>query len=334
MKVLLRFLLLLFCITTFSSCTVETTSTRQVDKLTFDWKFSLSDSPRAAEPDFDDSDWETVRIPHDWSILGPYDENNPSGGRGGWLPTGIGWYRKNIQIDQIDPDKQYLIVFDGVFMNSQVWVNGKKVGGRPYGYISFYFDITDVLKSGENTLAVRVDNEKAPNVRWYPGCGIYGDVTLVVKDKVNFDQWGIFVMTPRVDSNHAAVAVEAAINNGIQKGQNAIIESTILNMQGKPVASSTQRLNMPTGKQVIANANLQVDNPSLWSTESPYLYTLVSSIKIDGKIVDGAETKFGIRSLKFDSREGFFLNGKSTKLRGVCEHSEGGLVGRRLARRC
>ena len=327
MKVLLRFLLLLFCIASFSSCAAETMGTRQVDKQTFNWKFSLSDSPQAAEPDFDDSNWETIQVPHDWSILGPYDENNPAGGRGGWLPTGIGWYRKNIQIDKINPDKQYLIVFDGVFMNSQIWVNGQKAGGRPYGYVSFYFDITEALKSGRNTLAVRVDNEKAPNVRWYPGCGVYGDVTLIVKDKVNFDQWGIFVTTPQVDSDHAAVAVEAAINNGSRKGQNAIIESTILNMQGKPVASFAQKLNMPAGKQVFAKVDLQVDKPSLWSTESPYLYTLITNIKIDGKIVDSAETKFGIRSLKFDSQKGFFLNGKSTKLKGVCEHSDGGLVG-------
>ena len=327
MKVLLRNLLLLFCIANFSGCFTEATGPRQVDKLTFDWKFSLSDSPQAAEPGFDDSDWETIQVPHDWSILGPYDKDNPAGGRGGYLPTGVGWYRKDIQVDRVDGGRQYLVVFDGVFMNSQVWVNGKKVGGRPYGYISFYFDITKALKSGRNTLAVRVDNEKAPNVRWYPGCGIYGDVTLIVKNRINFDQWGIFVTTPQVDGEHATIAVEAAVNNGCRKGQNAIIESIILNMQGKPVASFDQNLNIPAGKQVFAKADLQVDKPSLWSTESPYLYTLVSSIKIDGKIVDCAETKFGIRSLKFDSQEGFFLNGKSTKLKGVCEHSDGGPVG-------
>ena len=327
MKVLVSYSLLVFCIAIFSSCAAETMVSRQTDKLTFDWRFSLSDSPQASEPGFDDSGWETIQVPHDWSILGPYDKDNPSGGQGGYLPTGIGWYRKNIQIDKIDPDKQYLIVFDGVFMNSQIWVNGQKVGGRPYGYISFYFDISEVLKSGQNTLAVRVDNEKAPNARWYAGCGIYGDVTLIVKNKINFDQWGIFVTTTDIDSDKATVAIEAALNNGSKNEQNSVMESFILDRQGGRVASSMQKLNMPAGKQGMAKPYLYIDNPSLWSTESPYLYTLINNIKIDGNIIDSTETKFGIRSLKFDSQKGFFLNGKSIKLKGVCEHADAGLVG-------
>lgn len=302
-------------------------SLRQKDKFDFGWKFSKGDFQEASENDFDDSKWQQIDIPHDWSILGPYDPNNPSGGQGGYLPTGIGWYRKDIQIDRVDPDKQYLIVFDGVYMNSQVWINGKEAGGRPYGYISFYFDITEALKSGRNTLAVRVDNEKAPNARWYAGCGIYGDVTLIAKNKINFDQWGIFVATPRIDRDQATVAVEATLNNGTRKEQNAAIEFIILNSQGGKVASFSQKLNMPAGKQVIAKPNLYIDNPSLWSPESPYLYILATQIKIGGKIVDSAETKFGIRSLNFDSQKGFFLNGASTKLKGVCEHADGGLVG-------
>ncbi|MCF7957636.1 MAG: glycoside hydrolase family 2 protein, partial [Phycisphaerae bacterium] len=297
------------------------------DEPYFGWKFSKGDFPNAFENDFDDSQWQFIEVPHDWSILGPYDPNNPSTGQGGYLPTGIGWYRKDIPIDRVDPEKQYLLLFDAVFMNSQVWLNGKEVGGRPYGYVSFYFDITDKLQPGVNTLAVRVDNEKAPNARWYPGCGIYGDVTLIVKNKINFDQWGVFVRTPEVTAERATVAVDATLNNGTDKEQNGIVETVILNSEGSEVASSRQAVSLPAGKAVVAKPELQVDAPSLWSPESPYLYTLVTRIKIDETVMHSVATPLGIRSLTFDSNKGFFLNGKSTKLKGVCEHSDGGLVG-------
>jgi len=177
MKTSTMLLLLAASVAVFSGCGSEDLGPA-IDPA--GWKFSLSDPPLASQSDFDDSAWKTVEVPHDWSILGPYDKKNPCGGQGGYLPTGVGWYRKDFAIEAIDPDNRYLIMFDGVFMNSQIWVNGKSVGGRPYGYVSFYFDITDKLKPGANSLAVRVDNEKAPNARWYPGCGIYGDVTLIV----------------------------------------------------------------------------------------------------------------------------------------------------------
>ncbi|MBI9017874.1 MAG: DUF4982 domain-containing protein [Phycisphaerae bacterium] len=308
-------------------CTANAAVSRQIEKLTFDWKFSLSNSPQSSQPDFDDSSWQSVRVPHDWSILGPYDKNNPSGGQGGYLPTGIGWYRKNIQIDSIDPDKQYLILFDGAFMNTQVWINGEKIGARPYGYISFFFDITNELKAGNNTLAVCLDNEKAPNVRWYPGCGIYGDVNLIVKNKINFDQWGVFVTTPEINDSQTNVAIEATLNNNTDKDQNAILESIILDSQGNQVAISTQSINLLASQKTLAKPDIKINKPKLWSPESPHLYSLLTNIKIGNKIVDTTKTKFGIRSLKFDSQKGFFLNGKATKLKGVCEHSDAGLVG-------
>ena len=178
-------------------------SPRNEQKLSFDWKFSLAKTmeaavPTAFAPDFDDEQWDTIRIPHDWSIVGEYAKDNPSGGQGGYLPTGVGWYRRSIQMDELDPTKQYLLLFDASFMNTEVWLNGQKVGSRPYGYVSFYFDVSPHLQAGRNVLAVRLNNEDAPNARWYPGCGIYGDVTLIEKSKVNFDQWGVFVTTPSV----------------------------------------------------------------------------------------------------------------------------------------
>ena len=321
MKILPRCLLPVVCAAVFSGCSVKP------PELPARWKFSLSDFPRASESDFDDSGWETVDVPHDWSILGPYDRGNPSGGQGGYLPTGVGWYRSSFEIGSVDPDSRYLIVFDGAFMNTRVWVNGKNVGQRPYGYISFYFDITDELKSGANSLAVRVDNEKAPNARWYPGCGMYGNVALAVKNRINFDQWGIFVTTPGITARRATVAVEAALNNATEIDRDAVMESAVVDMRGREVASCSRKVHMPAGKQVVVKPTLRVDNPSLWSPDSPYLYKLATRIVIGARVMHARETEFGVRSLKFDSQKGFFLNGVSTKLKGVCEHSDGGLVG-------
>jgi beta-galactosidase len=315
------------CAPFFAAAAPQETGAPQTEKLTFDWKFSLDGSDEASEPGYDDSAWETVAIPHDWSILGPYSKDNPSGGQGGYLPTGLGWYRKAFQIDQVDPAKQYLILFDASFMNTEVWVNGKKIGGRPYGYISFYFDISKELKTGNNVLAVRVDNEQAPNARWYPGCGLYGDVTLITKNKINFDQWGVFVTTPEIDGAKATVVVAATLNNGTAKAQKATVESVVLDAAGHPVASSKLAVVLAADGPTAANLALNVENPARWSPDSPALYTLVSTIKIKGKTIDTNTTRFGIRSLKFDPNEGFFLNGTSTKLKGVCEHSDGGLVG-------
>ena len=316
-----------FCLKVFLALlTIPVMGGRDVE-LTETWKFSRSNPENAYQRDYDDSSWENVDLPHDWSILGPYDKDNPSRGQGAYLPAGIGWYRKNIELQTLDPDHQYLILFDGVFMNSTVWVNGREVGGRPYGYISFYFDITDKLVPGVNSIAVRVDNEKVPNARWYAGCGIYGDVHLIVKNKINFEQWGIFVTTPDITIDSATVAVEAAVNNGTNVSTNAQIKSVIVDKQGTPVARNSQTVQMPANDQVVEHFEMKVENPSKWSPQSPYLYTLISTILVDGKVTHSQETRFGIRSLRFDAKEGFFLNGVHTKLKGVCEHSDGGPVG-------
>ncbi|VGO15615.1 Beta-galactosidase BoGH2A [Pontiella desulfatans] len=315
------------CAPLLASAAPPATGVPQTEKLVFGWTFSRSGSDLASEPGFDDSGWETVRIPHDWSILGPYEKTNPSGGQGGYLPTGLGWYRKTFQLDEVDPAKQYLLLFDASFMNTEVWVNGNKVGERPYGYISFYIDISQELNSGRNTLAVRVDNQQAPNARWYPGCGLYGDVTLISKNKINFDQWGVFVTTPSITAGQATVAVEATLNNGTAKAHKATVESIVLDRAGKQVASTKQAVLLAANGPSVATLGLRIETPELWSPESSALYTLVSSIKIGSKTIDTNQTRFGIRSLRFDPDEGFFLNGKSTKLKGVCEHSDAGLVG-------
>ena len=282
------------------ACDVD--SPRNEQKLGFDWKFSLAKTIEATEaktsdPDFSDQQWDTVRVPHDWSIVGEYAKDNPSGGQGGYLPTGVGWYRRSIQMDELDPTKQYLLLFDASFMNTEVWLNGQKVGSRPYGYVSFYFDISPHLQAGRNVLAVRVNNEDAPNARWYPGCGIYGDVTLIEKNKVNFDQWGVFVTTPSVTTDKASIAVEFALNNGTDKAQQAIVESIVLDATGRQVATTSKKVKLRTEQQTDTKVTMELDSPSLWAPETPSLYTLVSTVKIDNQIVDKDETRFGVRSL-------------------------------------
>ena len=310
----------------------ETLGGRTTRKLDLDWNFKLFKTSADAmgspeDPVFDDADWQSVRVPHDWSILGGYSKDNPSGGQGGYVQTGVGWYRKQFDVDAVDKAKKYLILFDASFMNTDVWVNGHKIGGRPYGYVSFYFDVTQWLKPGRNVLAVRVDNEKAPNARWYPGCGIYGDVTLIAKDKLSFQQWGIFVTTPEVNKDFAKISVQATLANGRPKVQQVKVVTRVLDLEKGEVATASRIVALSADEHQTDELSMQVQSPALWSPDRPQLYTLVTTATVDGEVVDQQQTRFGIRSLRFDSQEGFFLNGVATKIKGVCEHSDAGLVG-------
>ena len=234
------------------------TSLSQKETFHFGWKFSRGDFPKASEYDFDDSTWQQIGVPHDWSILGPYDPNNPSGGQGGYLPTGIGWYRKDILIDRVDPAKQYLIVFDGVYMNSEVWINGHYLGLRPYGYISFRYELTPFLRFGEeNVIAVKVDNSKQPNSRWYSGSGIYRNVWLVKTEKLHIGHWGTFVTTPEVNQEEALLSVKTVINNQTDKTSITTLQTTLYDATGKPVAITDTTVNTLPGKEITINQDLK-----------------------------------------------------------------------------
>lgn len=300
---------------------------REVIGFNSGWKFSLeSDAePGVCEPGFNDRSWRQLDLPHDWAIEGDFSQDNPSGTGGGALPGGIGWYRKQFRIK--DLDCRYKIEFDGVYMNSSVYVNGHHVGTRPYGYISFSYDITEFLVRGRNTIAVRVDNSDQPNSRWYSGCGIYRDVRLVKVHPVHIAQWGTYV-TARTDNGKAALTCETRIENDGHAGSSFSVWSTVLDAEGRIVASRSVRCDTTAVSQTF-----DMQNPHLWNLDDPYLYTLRTEIREDGKTIDSYTTTFGIRDIRFDAETGFYLNGKHTVMNGVCLHHDQGCLGTAVNRR-
>lgn len=303
-------------------------SSRQRLLMDFGWKFTKGDPAGAEARAFDDSGWRSLDLPHDWSIEGPYDENAATGGRGGYLPTGIGWYRRSFTVPDGPPGRRVTIEFDGVYQNSDVWVNGHHLGSRPYGYISFYYDLTPHLLEGENVVAVRVDNSRQPNTRWYSGSGIYRHVWLTVTDPLHIGHWGTFVTTPEVDSAAAMVAVRSRIVNDGTSERNGGLRSVILDEAGMEIVRSEVPFTLAAGEEVDLTQQLPVFGPALWSIEDPVLYTLRATV-LDpaGRAVDETDTPFGIRDAAFDADRGFLLNGERVKMLGVNLHHDGGPVG-------
>ena len=283
-----------------------------------DWRFVLADSAHMADVDYNDSHWRKLSLPHDWAIEGDFYASNPSGAGGGALPGGVGWYRKSFSIPLTpsqDGGTSCFIEFDGVYMNSTVYVNGQKVGFRPYGYSSFEYDITEYLKRGENIIAVRVDNSDQPNSRWYSGCGIYRHVWLIQTEHTHVAHWGTYVTSSLSKNNKTAtfnVMVEVA-----NKTKDTQITNILLDVGGKEVAKSN-------------GSTLQVKNPHLWTLDNPYIYKVRTEIRVGDKIVDVYETNTGVRSFRFDPKAGFSLNSVPVKINGVCEHHDFGCLGAAL----
>ena len=290
------------------------------ERVNFDkgWKFILADKPEMAQADFDDSEWRTLDVPHDWAIEGDFYVGNPSGAGGGALPGGIGWYRKMLEISHFSPlTSRYYLEFDGVYMNSTVFVNGQKVGFRPYGYSSFEYDITEYLKEGRNIVAVKVDNSDQPNSRWYSGCGIYRHVWLTKTNPVHVKHWGVFA-DARVVKGKGKVNIEVAIDN-VTKYPDPGVTNTLIAPNGKVV-----------GKSKGVKSSISISKPVLWSCETPNIYKILTEVTVGGKVVDTYETTTGFRDFKFDAKSGFWLIGKNFKLNGVCEHHDFGCLGAAL----
>ncbi|WP_231426371.1 beta-galactosidase GalB [Pedobacter sp. Leaf250] len=287
------------------------------------WKFFLGDEPGAKSPAFIDTKWRNLTLPHDWSIEGKFDEKNPAKPEGGGLPTGIGWYRKEFTAPADFQNRLVTIEFDGVYKNSEVWINGKYLGKRPYGYSSFSYEISKFLKSGKNIIAVKVDNSAQPDSRWYSGSGIYRNVWLTSTAKVAVSNWGTFVTA----GNDGKVQIQSQIQNKTLKSQTVIIVNSVYTADGKLLnKSKPQTLKIDTSG-TISHSNLEIKNPILWSVENPNQYKLVTQILQNGKVIDTYETKFGIRSFNFDAEKGFSLNGKPMKILGVCLHHDLGALG-------
>ena len=295
----------------------QSLSARDRQSFDKDWLFVLADSAGMQNSEYADGHWRRLNLPHDWAIEGDFSPSNPSGASGGALPGGIGWYRKHFSLSPDEKYDRFTITFDGVYMNSTVYINGHKLGTRPYGYSTFEYDLTPyIYKQGDNVIAVKVDNSDQPNSRWYSGCGIYRHVWLTkTLKKAYIPQWGQYVATtPKGD---VKVKVDFHAEGSRMK---LSIRNTIYDAAGKVVARS----------QGTQSQQLKVRKPHLWSIGKGYLYTVKSELVVNGKVVDTATTQTAFRDVRFDARKGFFLNGENMKINGVCEHHDFGCLGAAL----
>ena len=337
-------------------CTLAQTTTqvRNQTNFNFGWKFKLGDAPERRATNYDDSQWKDLNVPHDWSIEGDYQPDAYLGFRTGFFPEGIGWYRKHFTVDASKKNKQFIIQFDGVYRNSQVWVNGKYCGNRPYGYATFQYDITSHLKFGEdNVVAVRVDNSIPASSRWYAGSGIYRNVHLIETNFVHFREMdGIYITTPVAEKDKAIIRVNYTIiasffndeeirlfkkNKWLReenqwknkpKPHQCIIRSVIYDKDNNEVARQESPATIYNyDKDFSISQDIKIGQPKRWSDTNPYLYTIKSEIEWEGKIIDDQVTSFGIRKIEFNPEKGFLVNDERKLLKGVCLHHDGGAVG-------
>ena len=313
-----------------SPMSAETTEAppRIRDSFDLGWKFFKDDATGAEQPAFSDANWRNLDLPHDWSIEGPFLQSAPSGGPGGFAPAGIAWYRKRFRLSPAQRDRKVSIEFDGVYQNSEVWVNGTYLGKRPYGYISFAYDVTPHLDTyGDNWIAVRVDNSRQPNSRWYSGSGIYRHTWLVAVNPVHVARCGTFVMTPQVARASATLRIQTRVTNETNAAAECKLATAVVDRTGKVVAAAE------ASQQIGANGDYEfvqeqvIERPHLWSVSAPDLYSLRSTVRVGQHVMDEYETPFGVRNAFFDADRGFLLNGEHVKLNGVCLHHDAGSVG-------
>ena len=311
-----------------SEAQTQGASTRMRDSFDFGWKFFKGDAPDAQSPGFADATWRSLDLPHDWSVEGPFAQNELSGGAGGNAPTGIGWYRKHFRVPATYKDRKVTVDFDGVYQNSEVWINGHYLGKRPFGYISFAYDTTPHLNlAGDNVMAVKVDNSRQPGSRWYSGSGIYRHTWLTAVDPTHVAQWGTFVTTPRVTKEAATVNTKTRVRNDRAATVTCTLTSAVLDRDGKVVQSQEASQAIAVSDQYEFAQEFTVNQPGLWNVNAPYLYRLRSTVAVGGQVVDEVETPFGIREALFDADRGFLLNGEHVKLNGVCLHHDACSVG-------
>ncbi|HWJ26560.1 MAG TPA: hypothetical protein VNS32_08450, partial [Flavisolibacter sp.] len=301
----------------FSSCSFLFAQHKARVSFNEAWKFKIDSTQSYSSEDVNDASWRTLNLPHDWSVDGRFDKNAPAGTGGGALPGGLGSYRKTFTVPTSQKEKTVFIEFDGVYRNSEVFINGHSLGIRPYGYSSFQYDLTPYLKYGaeKNVIAVKVDNSKQPNSRWYSGSGIYRNVWLTTLNKTHVAHWGTYITTPSINSRQAAVRIETSVVDA--SNTKPVLESIIYDEAGIKIASSSSNISSDAVVQTIT-----ISQPKLWSLERPYLYKAVSQLKSGNTILDTYTTNFGIRAFYFDREKGFFLNGKPVKILGVCDHHD------------
>ncbi len=292
----------------------------------FDWKFTLGDPVEASLMQFNDTSWEEIRLPHDWSIRLPFKEEN--GRSMGFMPGGLGWYRKTFEIPAAYRGKKVSVLFDGVYHQSKVYINGTLLGFHAYGYTGFEYDLSPYLNyGGKNILSVRVDHSNSPSSRWYSGSGIYRHVWLMVTHPVSIPTGGTYVTTPRISKESADVRIAATIENNTPNPKNILVLNRIIDPAGKEISSGKSQAVVHPAKPANIEQMLVVPGPAFWSPLSPAMYRMETSVKVNGKVTDVYTTPFGIRSFRFDPDKGFFLNGESVKMKGMCLHMDAGSLG-------
>lgn len=305
--------------------------TRQIQAFDADWRFLQRDAPGAEQTGFDDRAWRRLSVPHDWTIAGPFDATNPTGGAGAFLPSGVGWYRKHFVVSAADKHRRIFVQFDGVMANSDVWINDTLLGHRPYGYVSFRYELTGHIRFGvsaDNVVAVRCDTSKQPASRWYEGAGIYRHVRLIVTGPVHVAQWATFVSTPRVSVAAATVHVETAVLNQGDAEKSTGLEIRLYSPNGRLAASAAvPSKTIGAGETEHYARDLRIERPDRWDIAHPVLYRAVVLVRAGGRTVDEEAVSFGIREFHFDATTGFWLNGRNLKLYGVCLHADGGAFG-------
>jgi len=317
--------LLFSCITAFSQVSFGDSK-----KINDNWKFNLQDTPDAQNKTFDDTKWQSVNVPHDWSVKGQLSPTLAS--CTGYLPGGIAWYRKSINIPQSKSGEKVYLYFEGVYNRSEVFINGHSLGKRPNGYISFAYDATPFIKYGEeNTISVRVDHSQSADSRWYTGSGIYRNVWLVYSNAVHIAQWGVYAY-PEVNKGNGTLNVEVDIENGSKAKTNLTVVNELFTKEGKSVAKTTNKVEVAQNQNGKILTKLNVSNPQLWDINNPNLYELKTTVLKDGKEIDKTVTQTGFRTFTFDPNNGFALNGKWMKMKGVCLHHDAGVLGSAVPR--
>jgi len=268
---------------------------RKTEKFDSRWRFHLGDAPGAQDIAFDDAAWRSLDLPHDWSIEGEFSEQNPAGVGGGALPGGVGWYRKTFAVPAADSGKVMFVEFDGVYRNSEVWINGQSLGKRPYGYSSFRYELTPQLRYRvRNVIAVRVDNSQQPNSRWYSGSGIYRHVRLVTTDPLHVAEWGTYITTPVVSPDSSQVTIRTTLGNERHGEQRIVLSTVVYDSAGREVAA-VSTMGRIAGDSVAELAqDLTIPRPVLWSVERPYLYRAVSRVRCGNRVCDTYTTPFGV----------------------------------------
>lgn len=295
-------------------------------KINSDWRFTLSNPSEAHIEKFNDSGWQEVNLPHDWSVK---EQLSPSlASCTGFLPGGMGWYRKNLFVPADAKGKKMYIYFEGVYNRSEVYVNGHSVGKRPNGYVSFMYDITPHLKYGEeNVVSVKVDHEQSADSRWYTGSGIYRNVFLIEANPIHIAQWGVHAQPKSVSKKQATLSVEVELDNTTAVSANLVVNNELVTPDGKVIAKNSQKLTVGANNKNKLKTELKVSNPTLWDLNNPALYQLKTTVLKDGKVIDESTTKTGFRTYTFDPNKGFALNGEWMKMKGVCLHHDAGVLG-------